>query len=287
VQGEGAAPVESIGAFALDGYEPSQGTAASPGQSGGGGGGGLVGGVLSAVAEHELCGLTPPCGGCGATCSEFPYPEEDPDNPEVGRGWCSEQSADPTCVRCIGCPGAEIARPGGGAGGGGACGGQEGMSGTSGGASVGVIAEGVLLQFQDVHISADAGGRGGNGGNGGLAAPGECGGLGAQGSCVLAEASLCSSGPLGGVPRRVMQCRRGGEAGGNGGRGGPGGNGAGGSGGPSIGVVLLDGASLEETGSLYETEPSDPGEGGMTGSTPGPSGEPGMGEACWPSDTCP
>lgn len=132
---------------------------------------------------------------------------------------------------------------GGGSGGDGGCGGGGGAAGGAGGASIAVIARGVTVVLEDARINTSAAGLGGNGGSGGIG--GEGGGGGAvrndRGEVAgLGSRFVCGVRSGGGQ----MRSRAGGR-GGSGGAGGDGGAGAGGAGGASIGIALLERASLE------------------------------------------
>ena len=144
----------------------------------------------------------------------------------------------------------------GGSGGEGGCGGLPGTGGRGGGASIAVlVSEGVAVRLEGATLRTGAGGAGGRGGAGGLGRGGGAGGAGGVGPCV---SSSSWSGADGGK-------------GGNGGPGGSGGSGGGGGGGPSLGVVLLGGASVErDAASRIEL-----GAGGLGGASDGQRGSDG------------
>jgi uncharacterized protein YjbI with pentapeptide repeats len=144
----------------------------------------------------------------------------------------------------------------GGGGGGGGCGGGFGGGGQQGGAALAAVVSGGTLTLSS---STVVGGRGGNGGEGGAGKSG--------GTPGAAAAGLTNQG--GGF----------GGTGGTGGAGGAGGGGAGGNGGPAIGVALVGGATITDTGTVYYTgasgEPGGFGTGGqpiISGVCTGPQG---------------
>lgn len=134
---------------------------------------------------------------------------------------------------------------GGGGGGGGAKGRSPGF-GFGGGASI------AMMVRQDsrvsVHDNVITTGGGGKGGGGPAGKPGGIGGAGRPGGA------------------RFLTLAKGGD-GGNGGDGGDGGAGGGGGGGPSIGVVLEEGSTLEQTGNTFNIGPA-----GTGGAGPGNRG---------------
>ena len=139
----------------------------------------------------------------------------------------------------------------GGAGGGGGGAGTGGQAGSSGGASVALLVLNSTLRLETTLLQTDGGGRGGAGGNGGAAGNGGNGGAG--GGC---GSSTCGSGGRGG----------------NGGRGGSGGCGGGGAGGPSVGILGVDGASVQLIDTSFAV--GGPGSGGT--SPCGNNGEDGL-----------
>ncbi|MBK8253514.1 MAG: PGRS family protein [Polyangiaceae bacterium] len=128
------------------------------------------------------------------------------------------------------CPdAAKSAGASGGSGGSGGCGGQGGNGGAAGGSSIAVLTLGAALIWNDVTITAKAGGTGGDGGSG------QFGGLGGSG------------GSGGKIPMgAVMNPGCVGQSGGNGGNGGHGG---GGMGGHSI-AIAHTGAAPDMSGAL-------------------------------------
>jgi hypothetical protein len=133
----------------------------------------------------------------------------------------------------------------GGGGGGGGCSGGLGGGGQQGGAAVAAVVSGGTLTLSSSRV---VGGRGGDGGEGGAGKSGGTPGAGATG--------LTNQG--GGY----------GGTGGTGGAGGAGGGGAGGNGGPAIGVALVGGATIMDTGTVYYTGASGKPGGFGTGGQP-------------------
>jgi uncharacterized protein YjbI with pentapeptide repeats len=120
----------------------------------------------------------------------------------------------------------------GGGGGAGGCGGGPGGGGQQGGASFTVVAVSSTVTLNQTRVIS---GRSGDGGSGGPAGAGGSNGAGASGA---GQTGTHYSGGMGG-------------AGNNGGGGGAGGGGAAGNGGPSIGVALINGATVNGSGLVY------------------------------------
>ena len=133
---------------------------------------------------------------------------------------------------------------GGGGGGSGGCGATGGVGGQMGGGTFGLVLVGSSLQVGNaLKIVGAQGGTGGDAGAGVAGGTGGAGGAGCGGDCNGAAQS---------------------GAGGSGGNGGASGGGAGGNGGPSVGLVLISGATFDK---------------GPTSIYPGASGVPGNGAA--------
>jgi uncharacterized protein YjbI with pentapeptide repeats len=120
----------------------------------------------------------------------------------------------------------------GGGGGAGGCGGGPGGGGQQGGGSFTVVAVSSTVTLNQTRVIS---GRSGDGGSGGPAGTGGSYGAGASGA---GQTGTHYSGCMGG-------------AGNNAGGGGGGGGGAAGNGGPSIGVALINGATVNGTGLVY------------------------------------
>ncbi|WP_437572484.1 hypothetical protein [Sorangium sp. So ce542] len=125
------------------------------------------------------------------------------------------------------CPTGSMGKGGasGGSGGAGGCGGLGGKGGGPGGSSIALISINATLSFQEVRLSAEAGGAGASG------APGQRGGRGGQPGL----------GGVGGITAFSKGCD--GGQGGEGGEGGPGGKG---SDGHSLGIAYLGAPPPEE-----------------------------------------
>lgn len=137
---------------------------------------------------------------------------------------------------------------GGGGGAAGAAGGAA-TGGMGGGASIGVLLSGGSLRLDNgVQVVTANGGRGGDGGRGGNGGRGGAGGAGRSASAAGNSAS-----------------------GGRGGDGGAGGHGGGGGGGPVIGVLQMNGSTLDRGAVTFHL-----GEPGEAGRGPGNPGQPGI-----------
>ncbi len=149
----------------------------------------------------------------------------------------------------------------GGGGGAGGCAGTSGRGGIQGGGSFALVARASHVDLTGSSVISGQGGEGGRGGQGGK------GGAGGTGAGGANDAS--GDGGDGG-------------RGGDGGDGGSGAGGAGGNGGPTIGVALVDGATVADDDTVFypgrSGAPGQPGSGGgapSTDSCQGPGGQEG------------
>lgn len=224
---------------AAGGFDGGTGAGAD---GGGGGAGGAIGsdGLPGSRGEHGAAGLNGDGGGSFGHISGSTYV------PANG-GFGADGSPGAGGGGGGGGGGVFVCGGGGGGGGGGGAGGKALGYGAGGGASIAIL----VRQDSDVavHDNVITTGGGGNGGNGPAENERGEGGEGGPGS----------DGP--GLPG-------GGGAGGRGGSGGPGGDGGGGGGGPSIGILLEEGSTLEQTENTFNIGPA-----GLGGRGPGNRGE--------------